>query len=371
MNILLRILVILTLLLNGVSLWFAKETYAKRNLLIDYKDASKDFFERIAKQFEKDEPEEVSAADREARDISPVSLANADITPDRSDFWETYKMGLEKIDAKNTYAIPSPDDLDAIYNIDPETNKPKLDSRGNPDKEGAPMAVALEEIMVKAQAQRKRLNDTRTQLTKLREEYEEAVADLNAVKKQGREDKKTIQAREETIAQLEADKSRLEGEIADLKSQIETLEQEKQALQADLDKANEEMETLRAENEKYKEIIEKITREGTRGPGSGATAVVGNILAGVKGTIVRVDNDYNFCLVKLTEEAFIELVGEDGGRELPEVEYLIRRPGNNTTTLGKVRLRTITKELHTIYCDILADWKQDDIRKGDEIFYLD
>lgn len=368
MNILLRILVILTLVLNGVSLWFAMANYGKKNLLIDRSTLYRTFTESIARTFEADEPEVTNVAgEHTARDISDVTLATADITPDTSDFWETYKQAYEKIDAKS-YVIANPDDLDETYVLDAE-GKPERDFQGKPITEGSPQANTLAEILKKATAQRTRMNNIRDQLTKLREEYESTVEDLNKVKKQGRESLKTIQAKEEQIAQLESEKARLEGEITELKDQISTLENEKQSLQADLDKANEEVETLRAENEKYKKIIDEIAKSGSSG--KGASAASANMVAGVKGTVVRVNNEYNYCLVKISKEALVELIGEEQDRQLPEVEYLLRRPGNNKAIVGKIRLRTVTKEIDTIVCDILADWKQDEIKVGDEVFFLD
>ncbi len=370
MNILLRILVILTLILNGVALWFALSLYGKRNLLIDRNDRYRDFAEQIAQTFEADEPEHVNvAADHEARDISAVTLANADINPDRSDFWESYKQELEKIDAPS-YKIPNVADLDEVYILTPE-GKPELDSRGEPKKAGSPMDLALEKVVEKAIAQRARMNNVRAQLTALRNEYEDTVAELNQVKKQGRESLKTIAQRDETIAGLEADKSRLEGEVADLKGQIETLESEKQSLQADLDKSNEELEAARAEIETLKKTLEEIALRGTGGVNADGVAAVANVTAGVKGSIVRVNNEYNYCLVKLSDEALVELIGENGDKPLPELDYLVRRPDDENGIVGKIRLRTITKDAKTIVCDILADWKQGDLQKGDEVFYLD
>ena len=120
MNIVLRILVILTLVLNGVALWFALSLYGKRNLLIDRNVRFRQFTEQIAGTFEAEEAEHVNvAADHEARDISAVTLANADINPDRSDFWESYKQELEKIDGPS-YKIPDVKALDEVYILDAE-----------------------------------------------------------------------------------------------------------------------------------------------------------------------------------------------------------------------------------------------------------
>lgn len=370
MNIVLRILVILTLVLNGVALWFATALYGKRNLLIDRNEAFRNFTTQIAKTFEAEEPvHENTAANHEARDISDVTLAAADITPDKSDFWESYKEELEKIDGKRYSIDARANDLDEVYVLNAE-GKPEPARTGGYLTDGAPMDLLLKEIQEKALAQYKRLNTVRGELSKVRTELEDTIKELNAVKKQGRESLKTIAEKEEKIEALEADKARLEGEVQNLKGEISSLEDQKKTLQADLDKANEELETAKAEIEKLKKTIETHILTGKGADGNGAVAVA-NVTAGIKGKVVRVDNEYNFCLVTLTDEAFVELVGENGERPLPELEYLVRHPGKDDGIVGKIRLRTLTKDTKTIVCDILVGWKQGEFTKGDEVFYLD
>ncbi len=371
MNMVLRILVILTLVLNGVALWFATSLYGKRNLLIDRNLRFKDFAVEIVKAFEMptEEGEATEAAgDRVSRDVSDVSLATADIAPDYSDFWESYNQGLETLTSK-TYRIPNEADLDEVYILDAE-NKATLDPTGKPITKGSPMDTELRKIVDIATKQLLKLNSVREQLTKLREAYEDAVTELNTVKKDARQSLKTIQEKEETISTLESEKAQLESEVTGLKDQISTLESEKQSLQADLDKANEEIETHLAKIDQLNKTMEKLIQSGDRGA-TGTGAAVANILAGVKGTVARVDNTYNFCIITLTDEAYVELVGEEGERELPEVEYFVRHPGNEDTVIGKIRLKTLTKDVKSVVCEILSDWKQGEVNVGDEIFYLD
>jgi uncharacterized phage infection (PIP) family protein YhgE len=368
MNIVLRILVILTLAVNAIAFVLAKANYEKRNLLIDRNIQFRDFTVQIAKTFEAEEPViENTAANHTARDISPVTLASADITPDTSDYWESYKEGYEKIDNKS-YQIANPSDLDEVYILNAE-GKPEKDFQGNPVKDGAPMANTLADVLKKAMDQRARMNNIRAQLTNIREEYEETITDLNEVKKQGRESLKTIAAKEEQIADLESKKVELEGQITELKDQVQTLENDKVAMQEDLDKYTEENETLKGEVEKLKTTLERIA-QGTGSAGGGAAGVsVANIVAGDKGKVVRVDNNYNYCIVKLDPAAMTELIGEDGSNKLPEIDYLVRREGGQEL-LGKIRLRTVAQDAGVVVCEILVDWKQGDIKTGDIIFYL-
>lgn len=369
MNIVLRILVIVTLLLNGVALWFATSLYGKRELLIDRNIVLEDFIVTIAKTFEaEDAPHENTAGNHEARDISAVTLATADITPDRSDFWETYNEELEKMDNKSYSIDARRYDLQEIYVLDAE-GKPVMDRTGKPTKEGAPMDILLKEVQQKALDQRARINKVRGELTKVRTELEDTITELNAVKKDGRESLKTIAARDETIAGLESDKARLEEEKSALEDEKAILEDEKSALQADLEKTQEDLDTVVAERDQLKATIEKILQTGGAQKNNAASAVA-NVSAGVKGTVAGVDNTYNFCVIKVTEATVNELLGENRDRELPPIDLLVRRPGDDAI-LGKIRVRAITAEDSALICDILSDWKQGDLRKGDEVFYLD
>ena len=380
MNILLRILVILTLVLNGVAFWFTYALYGKRELLKDRNDRFRDFTVEIAKTLEADQPatteeDEATLAAKTTRDDDEISLDTADMAPEelrRVNFWtdgEGYHIEYEA--TPEFYAVPNVADLDEIYILDAE-KKAKLDARGLPVTAGSPMDLALKEIVAKAEAQRDHYALVRGQLTALREEYEATIPVLNAAKAEARQHLKTIQARDNTISGLEADKANLEGQVADRDQQIATLEEEKQTLQNDLDAITEERDTLADAVENLKKTLDMLAQSG-QGANASANgiAAIANVSAGIKGTIARVDNEYNFAIVKLTPESLTELIGEAGDRPLPEVEFYVCRPGKQSDVIAKVKLRTLVKDQSAIVCDIPADWKQADVQLGDEVFYLD
>lgn len=380
MNILLRILVILTLVLNGVAFWFTYALYGKRELLKDRNDRFRDFTVEIAKTLEADQPatteeDEATLAAKTTRDDDEISLDTADMAPEelrRVNFWtdgEGYHIEYEA--TPEFYAVPNVADLDEIYILDAE-KKAKLDARGLPVTAGSPMDLALKEIVAKSEAQRDHYALVRGQLTALREEYEATIPVLNAAKAEARQHLKTIQARDNTISGLEADKANLEGQVADRDQQIATLEEEKQTLQNDLDAITEERDTLADAVENLKKTLAMLAQSG-QGANASANgiAAIANVSAGIKGTIARVDNEYNFAIVKLTPESLTELIGEAGDRPLPEVEFYVCRPGKQSDVIAKVKLRTLVKDQSAIVCDIPADWKQADVQLGDEVFYLD
>lgn len=381
MNILLRILVILTLVLNGVAFWFTYALYGKRELLKDRNDRFESFTIEIAKTLEGAQPEqteddkaalaEMPVIDMESTDAEHAGKALSDL--EVRSFWTEGEGGyhIEYESTPEFYQGPDPQDLKEVYVLDAE-KKAKLNARGEAVKEGSKMDVALNEIVAKSEAQRDYYTKVRGQLTALREEYEALVPQIHTLKEESRQRAQTIIDRDNTISGLEADKANLEGQVADRDQQIASLEEEKSVLQGDLDAVTEERDTLADEVENLKKTIAMIAQSG-QGVNANANdvAAIANVTAGVKGTIVRADNLYNSAIVKLTPEALTELIGEAGDRPLPEIDFYVRRPGKADAIVGKIKVRTLVKDQSAIVCDIPADWKQEPIQKGDEVFYLD
>lgn len=379
MNILLRILVILTLVLNGVAFWFTYALYGKRELLIDRNDRFETFTIEIAKTLEASQPEqteedkaalaEMPVIDMESTDAEHAGKALSDL--EVRSYWTEGDYRIEYESTPEFYQGPDPQDLKEVYVLDAE-KKAKLNARGEAVKEGSKMDVALNEIVSKSEAQRDYYTKVRGQLTALREEYEALVPQIHTLKEESRQRAQTIIERDNTISGLEADKANLEGQVADRDQQIASLEEEKSVLQGDLDAVTEERDTLADEVENLKKTIAMIAQSG-QGVNANANdvAAIANVTAGVKGTIVRADNLYNSAIVKLTPEALTELIGEAGDRPLPEIDFYVRRPGKADAIVGKIKVRTLVKDQSAIVCDIPADWKQEPIQKGDEVFYLD
>lgn len=379
MNILLRILVILTLVLNGVAFWFTYALYGKRELLIDRNDRFETFTIEIAKTLEASQPEqteedkaalaEMPVIDMESTDAEHAGKALSDL--EVRSYWTEGDYRIEYESTPEFYQGPDPQDLKEVYVLDAE-KKAKLNARGEAVKEGSKMDVALNEIVSKSEAQRDYYTKVRGQLTALREEYEALVPQIHTLKEESRQRAQTIIDRDNTISGLEADKANLEGQVADRDQQIATLEEEKNVLQGDLDAVTEERDTLADDVENLKKTLEMIAQSG-QGANANANGVaaIANVTAGVKGTIVRADNLYNSAIVKLTPEALTELIGEAGDRPLPEIDFYVRRPGKADAIVGKIKVRTLVKDQSAIVCDIPADWKQEPIQQGDEVFYLD
>jgi hypothetical protein len=262
--------------------------------------------------------------------------------------------------------------LKEVYILD-DLGQPVLDATGRPETRGAPLELQLEPLLKAASAQRERLNDTRTWLEKLRIELVDTIKELNTIKAESRQRVKTIEERDGTISTLEGEKAALQGEVADLKGQVEELEADKASLETDLAAKEEELLVTKDEVEKYKKIIEEIVaNEGKQG--NAKANMMANIPAGVKGKVVRVNNEYGYCVVKLAPEVYNELVGEDGSKQLPEIPFYIKSPGADSkmeSYKATVTLTGVAKEPYVVTCKIVGDYLLEDIKPDDELYTID
>lgn len=386
MNILLRILVILTLILNGVALWFAISTNGKRMVITARNDAFRDFTVEISKQFEDsasaasatasdEEGEEVAAptddGTREERDISEVSRSTIGITPDKNNFWDSYNFALEQ-QVGPIYTRLNVLSLDEVFILDAE-GKPVIGRNGLPETKGAPMERSLNAVIDLASAQLNVLRETRKQLITLRKEYETTVAELNRVKALGRDLHKTIQEREETISTLESEKAELNARVAELTDTVSRLESEKADLESEIAAKDEQIADKDAEIERLNNTIEKIMKDringGANTQNSDINTAIANVTAGEKGEVVLADNSDNFCIIRLDQASYDELLGPEHNLQLPKVDFLVKTADG--TFVGKIRLRTVIQGDRLIMCDVLSDWKQVPFAKGQKVIYLD
>ena len=104
--------------------------------------------------------------------------------------------------------------------------------------------------------------------------------------------------------------------------------------------------------------------------GGQGTAVT-SLPAGEKGRIAAVDNKLMFCVIAFTDEAMKELLGPERQGALPALTLGIRRKGFTGPAgefVGKVSLRQSVSGKNFVIADILGDWSQAAVEKGDVIF---
>ncbi len=93
--------------------------------------------------------------------------------------------------------------------------------------------------------------------------------------------------------------------------------------------------------------------------------------SGNKGKIVGVNNELMYVVIEFTDEAMMWLFGPERNGKLSQIEIGVRRKGFAGPAgefVGRVRLRERVANKNFVIADVLADWQQVPIQKGDDVF---
>jgi predicted nucleic acid-binding Zn-ribbon protein len=380
----LRVLVVFFFLLSIAALVFGIMLFNKRELVKRRTLQLENYIRKLALTIEKEQAPEQTVA-YPARDESGVSASDADRFESdpqliqRSAFWDTYEAFREK--AQNPTVVFTEDmnrQIQEYYYIDPATGETVRDAQGYKQVTGAgTMNELLEDVLDKATKQQARLDATRQMLKLTREYLVETIEKLNSRKRELRDANQTIRQRDATIAQLEGEVSRLKGDVArlektvrDKEDEIARLTTELEEKQNQLDEANEEIEELDETVKDLRGQIEELLK-GQRDTitDTQVTRQAGTIEIdpGIKGTVKAVDSEYNFVIIKLSDEFADKMRAsydpEKGG--LPAVELIVTRK-DSMEFVTKVRL-TEMRENNLAIANILPQWQQLPVEAGDDV----
>ena len=109
---------------------------------------------------------------------------------------------------------------------------------------------------------------------------------------------------------------------------------------------------------------------GVASSGVGGSSVTA-LPVGDKGKIVDVNNKLMFCVVEFTDDAMKEMLGPERNGSLPALTLGLKRKGFNGPAgefVGKIRLRQSVSGKNFVIADILGDWSQSEVAKGDAVF---
>ena len=373
---LLLILVIFLLLFSVGSLILGIMLFEKREMLKGRTQKLENMLMALSVTTIEAKGAEAQVVTYPSKDISECTAEVLD-TPQKSDFWDGYKGHLEAQDLAKLDLAPKRNQLRQYYKVNEVTGQKDLDPEsGAPITKGpGTMQAVLDEVMEKAGAQYARLNETRQQLSALREELVRTITELN-------ERKQTLRQRLAEIVQLNQKVTQLEAKVRQLEAQVSGLEEEKRQLQGQVTDLQNSVATLQqATNEwgkQYRELRVKYDAL-LKGPRVGGGDVTGGgeqelarqtIEPGEKGSVVSANPKWHFMVMQLSERFIAELVGSDPARgPLLPVDLYVRRAAPDGRFVTKVRLTQVRKDERIGVCDVLTDWQQLPIEKGDTVFY--
>ena len=385
MNKLLHAIVYLILIVAVAALVFEKSLFDKRSLLGDRNRAMEDYIVRLARTIEKADAPRPMTVPEAKKDISPIEARQVD-TPEMENVLEDYPAQLEAQNLEtfnwDTSAVRL--QLRQLYMLGPDGqpvpdaanyNKPMTKGKGT-------MAELMDQLFERAKAQQATLNNTRAALAEIRGKLESAISEYNKLKPDARLLKMTEEELKQKITQLGQEKETLEEQVTKLKSRVEEQTGEITSLKDEVSTAKDETEAAKEENaalEKKVKQLQKLMQQmaqqqnqasGAASGGQGGTAVT-SLPAGEKGKISAVDNKLMFCVIEFTDEAMKEMLGAERQGALPALKLGIRRKGFKGPAgefVGKVALRQSVSGKNFVIADILGDWSQAPVEKGDVIF---
>jgi hypothetical protein len=381
----LRVLVIIILILCVVSLIFANMLFAKRELLTKRNQILEETVIKVAKTIEAEDAESKAAIPLE-KDIDPVEDRKL-VSPQKQNMLDNYTVELETPNLP-TFDLGSDKlrrQLRSLYVIDPATGEPVLDSlTQRPATSGkGSMQELLDSVFERAKVQQAKLNLTRDELKKMREKLSGSVDEINSLKTAGRETKVELTENKEQIASLENEKSQLEdrvakltaekrelnAELADTQNELETITDQKLVLEEDLTKAKELIEALK---EKISGRSKQPASGSGGGGGGGSDVAITALSAGDKATIIEANDDLKFAVLEFSDAAMTEMLGPERNNMLPQLEMNVRRPGHQSAAgefITRVKLRQVVSGRNLVVADILSDWQQTTVEKGDVVFF--
>ncbi len=368
---LLRVLVVIFLILSIGALALGIMLFGQREQLKGRTQKLERTLIALGPTLEAEEPAAATSPEYPARDIDETTAELLD-TPEKSDFWETYQNKLETTDLVTLDVAREQDQLKAYYLPDPlRPGKPYRDeTTGLKVTEGeGTMQEVLDNILAKSEAQLNRLNETRHQLRKIREEFVDTITELNTKKSDLRQALSTIVDRDSSIMKLEDQISTLQGTIEEKEDQIRMLNDTIEEQKTTIAERDEQIVDLDSEINVLKDEIERL--RGRLGPAT-VTRVLQHLTRGQKGTVTSVSADWNFCVLKFTPEFMDQIAAElDKGKGTPEIDLLIKRPSadGDEIFVTKVKLNHIRQRENVGVADILTNWQQVPVQVGDGVYY--
>lgn len=378
MNKALHALVYVTLVVAAAALFFEIQLDGKRELLKDRNRQLEDYIVKISNTIEKSDAAKPASLPEARKDVSAVEAKLVD-SPETENVLEDYPVQLEEA---NLDTLKWDDkeriQLRQLYKLDGEGNKiPDAANPGDFVKKGAGTAQELlDQLFERAKAQQAKLNTTRAELANVRTKLEALVNDYNKLKPEGRQDKVTIEEKKAQIEELGQAKAAVEEQLTKTKSQIDDLNAEIKSLKDERDSAKDETEAVKEDLAKTQKLVDQLKKLLQNQPARQQTVASGAVnvaplTVGNKGKIVEVNSKLMFAVIEFDEDAMKELLGPERQNALPQLEMGIRRTGFQGPAgeyVGRLRLRQSVAGKNFVIADLLGDWLQTEVKKGDVVF---
>jgi len=375
MNKAVHALVYVILAVAGVALYFEMNLFEKKELLKDSNEQLRNCIVKLSSFIEAEDATATSALEAK-KDVSAREAREVD-DPDMENLLEDYHPEYEKSDLKlMKWGDAQAAQLRQLYALDAEGNKqPDAANPGKFITKGKGTAQELiESISDRASRQYEKLGKTRQELANVRAKLQKLVGDYNELPKEIRLNKIEIEKKGKEIETLTSEKAAVEEQLQKSKAEVEDLKTEVSSLKEEVTAAKDETEAVKEDLNKAKETVERLTnmlktQTVAPRPATGPVTGGGQLTNGDKGVVSFVDNEKLYVVVKFDDAALDELIGAERNGALPPHEMFVVRldAQKKKQIVGKIRLRQWTPKSNLVTADILQDWQQAPIGKGDVV----
>jgi hypothetical protein len=240
----------------------------------------------------------------------------------------------------------------------------KLDAAGKPEKDAAGKKITsgagtldgtLVDLVGKASLQVNRLNDTRTGLEQTRTELGQTKDTLRETENNLTAAKQDIKEKAETIATQKTDIEQKTEKIGGLTADKEKLESKVETQGSEITKLTDKLNDTENNLQQTKKFVERLQRDLVlaKGATEGGTNVVPS---GLHGQILTVNTNWNFVVIDILPDSEL----------MPMIDLNIQR---DSKLIGKVRISEVVRERSLAVGEVLEDWQQMPVAKGDYVFY--
>lgn len=291
------------------------------------------------------------------KDISPCQ-AEIPEPLEYNDFWKKYNYNAEVQNPKSMVSTSSRDAELMTYFIKDAAGNKRIKGPGTMDG-------VLTDLLKQAETQYNLLNTTRQQLADLRKELISTIKDFNEKKNDHRQALIKIKGLEEQITRLEAKIAELENKIAELEAQITPLKDQI----AEQERKIAEQEELITEKNRELETLKKNLGETAKSNSGDVKVWQGQMEAGIKGTVLLVNREWQFVIFQLEDQFLQELIGKNPDAEIPQLDLWVKRPDKAATIVTKIRMLQVRKSEKLATADVLTEWQQMPLQEGDLVFF--
>jgi hypothetical protein len=246
------------------------------------------------------------------------------------------------------------DNLKQFYQVGPN-GQPVKDAAGKKMMTGpGTIDAVLNDLIAKAGQQHDRLNDTRGGLEQTRTELASTKDTLKQTEDNLVAAKKDIKEKGDTIATQKTDIEQKAESITKLTGEKETLTAKGEQQTAEIAKLTDKLSDRETQLEATTKFVEKLQKQITYlMQGEGSTNA---LPPGLQGQILAVNSQWNFVVIDVLPDTGL----------MPSTDLMIQR---DSKLIGKVRITQVFRDRNFAVGEVLSDWKQAPVEKGDYVFY--